>query len=118
VSRAGRRTVGAPVVVRRVCLYLIVRRDRADRGRNADTADITVDTGAFRRGTRHPLQTETRTTVRIKFLPVSSTNVLIPRILRTELRVATIVPAAPREWIVTSFEFTRYLLVCGASSRH
>lgn len=41
-----------------------------------------------------------------------------PGILWSELRVATVVPAAAREWIVAALELAGHLLVGGASSRH
>lgn len=40
----------------------------------------------------------------------------LPWILRSELRVATVVPAAAREWIVAAFEFAGHLFVGGASA--
>lgn len=42
----------------------------------------------------------------------------LPRKLRSELRVAAIVPATSGEGIVASFEFSSHLLVGGPTSGH
>lgn len=42
----------------------------------------------------------------------------VPRILWSELCVAAIVYAAPRERIVAAIELASHLLVCCAASRH
>lgn len=42
----------------------------------------------------------------------------LPRILRSKLGVATIVPTATREWIVATLEFAGHLFVGGATAGH